>query len=543
MMQILAFILLIGPLIFVHELGHLLAAKLVGVKVVRFSLGFGPALARLRIGETEYRLAPIPLGGYVTLLGASPDEPLSPQEADRALRNKPLWARYLVLGAGPAFNLLLPLLLYFAFYLGHTVIAPPIVGTVLDDSAAAASDVRPGDRIVMIEGTDIHAWQEMQDRVRVAPDRELRVQIEREGVRFDRFVTPRKNVVKNAVGEQESRGLLGVYPWVYAPQVGIIDTDSPAHAEGLKTGDIITSINGEPVETVEALERELERSRDAALRLTYLRPKAVQGEFGRYLWFDSYHARLLPRHERGQTTGLLPANTFVRTVEAESPASRAGISPGDRVLAVGDRPVTRWETVAVLIDRQGEQPIELTVQSPGQEPRVVTVVQETRSYRGIYKQERSYLWFGAEPYHSRDIPAAEPIRGRFTYAVRSSVAETGAMLKMMWTSLRQMVTLERGVEELSSVVGIFNVAGAAAEQGPGQFLLLMALLSINLGFVNLLPIPILDGGHLMFFTLEALRRRPLSQRAREIASAIGLIIILLLLLIALRNDVMRLWMD
>ena len=543
MMQILAFILLIAPLIFVHELGHLLAAKLVGVKVVRFSLGFGPALARVRIGETEYRLAPIPLGGYVTLLGASPDEPLSPQEADRALRNKPLWARYLVLGAGPAFNLILPLLLYFAFYLGHTVVAPPIIGTVLDDSAAAASDLRPGDRIVAIEGTDIHAWQEMQDRVRVAPDRELRVQIEREGVRFDRFVTPRKNVVKNAVGEQESRGLLGVYPWVYAPQVGIIDTDSPAHAEGLKTGDIITSINGEPVETVEALERELERSRDAALRLTYLRPKAVRGEFGRYLWFDSYHARLLPRHERGQTTGLLPANTFVRTVEPESPASRAGIAPGDRVLAVGDRPVTRWETVAVLIDRQGEQPIELTVQSPGQEPRVVTVVQETRSYRGIYKQERSYLWFGAEPYHSRDIPAAEPIRGRFTYAVRSAVVETGAMLKMMWTSLRQMVTLERGVEELSSVVGIFNVAGTAAEQGPGQFLLLMALLSINLGFVNLLPIPILDGGHLMFFTLEALRRRPLSQRAREIASAIGLIIILLLLLIALRNDVMRLWMD
>ena len=543
MTQILAFILLIGPLIFFHELGHLLAAKLVGVKVLRFSLGFGPALWKVRIGETEYRLAPIPLGGYVTLLGASPEETVSPQDNYRALRNKPLWARYLVLGAGPAFNLLLPLFLYFAFYLGHTVVAPPIIGTVLDDSAAATSDLLPGDRIVAIEGQDIHAWQEMQDRVRVAPERELRLQIEREGVRFDRFVTPRKSVVKNAVGEQESRGLLGVYPWVYAPQIGIIDTDSPAHAEGLQTGDIITSINGEPVETVEALEKELERSRDGSLRLTYLRPRAAPGEFGRYLWFDSYHARLLPRHERGQTTGLLPANTFVRTVEPDSPAARAGILPGDRVLAVGDRKVTRWETVAVLLDRHGEQSLEMTVQSPGQPPRVVAVAQQIRSYRGIYKQERSYLWFGAEPYHSRDIPAAEPIRGRFTYAVRSAVGETGAMLKMMWTSLRQMVTLERGVEELSSVVGIFNVAGTAAEQGPGQFLLLMALLSINLGFVNLLPIPILDGGHLMFFTLEALRRRPLSQRAREIASAIGLIIILLLLLIALRNDVMRLWMD
>ena len=539
MTQILAFILLIGPLIFVHELGHLLAAKLVDAKVRRFSLGFGPAFARVRIGETEYCLAPIPLGGYVTLLGHSPDEDVSPQEADRALRNKPLWARYLVLGAGPAFNLLLPLLLYFASYLGHTVAARPVIGTVLDDPAAATRDLQPGDRIVAIDGDDIHAWQEMQDRVRVAPEQELRVQIERDGVRFDRFVTPRKNVVKNVVGESEARGLLGVSPWFYAPQIGITDTDSPAHAEGLKTGDIITSVNGEPVQTVEQLERELARARDASLRLTYLRAREAPGELGRYLWFESHHARLLPRHEQGQSTGLLPANTFVRKVEPASPAAAAGIEPGDRVLAVGERPVTRWETVAVLLERQAEQPFKMTVQSPGEAPREVAVTQQIQRYQGIYRQELSYLWFGAEPYHSRDIPAAEPIRGRFTYAVRSAVTETGAMLKMMWTSLRQMVTLERGVDELSSVVGIFNVAGTAGQQGPGQFLLLMAMLSINLGIVNLLPIPILDGGHLMFFTLEALRRRPLSQRAREIASAIGLVIILLLLLIALRNDVMR----
>ncbi len=543
MTQLLAFILLIGPLIFIHELGHLLAAKLVNVKVVRFSLGFGPALLRRTIGETEYRIAPIPLGGYVTLLGAAPDEPVHAHEADRALRNKPLWARYLVLGAGPLFNLVLPLFLYFAFYLGHTVVAPPVIGTVLDDSAAAVSDLRPGDRIIAIDGVDIHAWQEMQDRVRLAPELELRFHIDRDGHRFDRFVTPRKSIANNAMGEPETRGLLGVYPWFYAPQIGIVDTDTPAHAEGLQTGDIITSVNGEPIETVEALERELERSRDAALRLTYLRPRAVPSEFGKYLWYESFHARLLPRHERGQNIGLLPANTFIRAVEPGSPAARAGLAAGDRVLEIDGRTVTRWESIAVLLERVGEQPIKLTVQSPGQAPRSVALTQETRQYRGLYRQEHSYLWFGAEFYHKRASPPAEPIRGRFTYAARAAIHETGATLKMIWTSLRQMLTLQRGVEELSSVVGIFAVAGTAAEQGPGPFLLLMALLSINLGFVNLLPIPVLDGGHLMFFTIEAVRRRPLSQRAREIASGVGLVIILLLLLIALRNDILRIWGD
>lgn len=541
--QLLAFVLLIGPLIFIHELGHLLAAKLIGVKVVRFSIGFGPAIAKMRIGETEYRLAPIPLGGYVTLLGQSPTEVLDPQDADRALRNKPLWGRYLVLGAGPAANLILPFFLYFAFFLGHTEVAPPVVGTMIDGSAAASADLQTGDRVVSVEGVEVQSWRDLQAQIRPAPDRELLMVVDRDGERFERYVTPRRSYYKTVVGEIVPRGLLGVFPWVYAPQIGIADPNSPAAEEGLQTGDIITSINGEPVTTVDQLELELSRHRDASLRLTYLRAKSTPGPLANYLWFESRHARLLPRKETGFRTGIAPANTFIRKVDPESPAARAGIVAGDRVLAFGDKPVTRWETLSTLLDRKGEEPVELTVQTPGQLPRMVEVAQQKRSFRDIYQQTRPYLWFGAHPYQTRVSPKPEPIRGRFTYAVRAAVDETVSMLDMMWTSLRQMLTLERGVDELSSVVGIFNVAGTAAEQGPGQFLLLMALISMNLGFVNLLPIPILDGGHLLFFTIEAIRRRPLSQRAREIASAVGLLVILILLLIALRNDIVRYWLE
>jgi regulator of sigma E protease len=136
---IVAFVLLVGPLILVHELGHLLVAKAVDVKVTRFSLGFGPPILRLRLGETEYCLAPIPLGGYVRMLGQDPYEEIPAQEADRALSNKPLWARYAVLAAGPLANFVLPLVIAFFIALGHTEQAPPIIGTVFDDSAAAAA--------------------------------------------------------------------------------------------------------------------------------------------------------------------------------------------------------------------------------------------------------------------------------------------------------------------------------------------------------------------------------------------------------------------
>ena len=554
MSKILAFILLIGPLIFIHELGHLLAAKLVDVKVGRFSLGFGPPLLRRRIGETEYCIAPIPLGGYVTLLGQNPYEEIPEQERDRALSNKPLWARYFVLAAGPLANLVLPLLLYFFFFLTHAVQPPPVIGTVLDGSAAALAGLQPGDRIVEIDGSDVRSWKEMQSKIADSPDVELRIEIENQGKRVERFVSPRRTFVENPLGVPEPRGLLGVYAHFYAPQIGIIDPRSPAYEGGLRTGDVITSIDGEPVRTIEELQALVADPPDSLVRLTYLRPNATGFQFGTLLWFDSNHAQLLPRPETrarpgldrsidDSPTGLLPANTFIRAVELGSPAAEAGLRAGDHVLEVNGQAVTRWESVANILDRAQDEPVTFLVQSMGEEPRELQVEQEIRTRRDIYKTEFTYLYLGASPYGISRAPELEPIRGRFTYAARASWDETVYMVEMMWTALRQMVTLQRGVEELSSVVGIFAFAGTAAEQGPTEFLMLMALISLNLAFVNLLPIPILDGGHLLFFTIEAIRRKPLGQRAREVASAIGLVVVILLMLIALRNDVVRFWMD
>lgn len=535
-----AFILLIGPLIFVHELGHLLAAKLVDVKVLRFSIGFGPPLLRARFGETEYCLAPIPLGGYVSMLGqGSEDVPIAEQE--RALSNKPLWARYLVLGAGPLANLVLPVIVYFFFFLQQTTLMPAVLGTVVAGSAADQAGLMQGDRIVAIDDRDIRSWSDMSQRVAESPGIDLKVQIERDGKRLDRTVTPAKKVARNQLGVSTPVGRLGVLMLFYAPQIGIIDPRSPAYLEGLRSGDTITSINGEPVRTVEELQRMLESTGDGLVRLTYLRATPVAAPIGTLLWYESAHAQLLPGKD-GSGTGILPANNFVRSVEPGSPAARAGLVPGDRVLAVDGISTEQWEVLFDVLNQRQLEPVELTVQSLGESPRTVSLQREIRTWRDIYQQDRQEVWFGAQPFAKTYTSEPEPIRGRFTYAMGSSVAATGELISMLWTTLVQMLTFERGVEDLSSVVGLFKVAGTAADQGPGDFLRLVALLSVNLGFVNLLPIPILDGGHLLFFTVEAIRRRPMGQRAREIASAVGLVVILLLLLVAARNDIIRYWL-
>lgn len=537
----LAFLLLIGPLIFFHELGHLIAAKLVDVKAVRFSIGFGPALVSKRIGETEYCLAPIPLGGYVQLLGQHPGDEGGP-DAERSLQNRPLWARYFVYFAGPAANLLLPLVVYFFYFvINITMVAPPIVGTVLPGTAAAEAGLQQGDRIVAIDERDVRSWSEMTKRIAAAPEEELQVQIERDGKRLDRVITPKKIVVRNAYKVAETRGRLGVSTLFSAPEIGIIDPESPAYQEGLRTGDVITSINGEPVRTIEELERMLALTGDAVVRLTYLRPQGHPGPGGTYLWYESHHAQLLPRKGGGESpTGILPARSFIRTVDPGSPADEAGIKAGDRILSVAGQQLEQWAQIDDIFTIHRDDPVSFEVESPGAtKSRFVEITLGTRTWTDIYEYEHESPWLGANPFRKTSQAPLEPLRGRFTYAMSAAVDETVDVTSAIWGGLVRMLTFEMGVDQLSSVVGMYAVAGRAYEQGPGQFLFLIAMVSINLFIINLLPIPILDGGHILFFTIEAIRRRPLSQRAREIASAVGLVFILLLLLVATRNDILR----
>ena len=180
-MNVLYFILLIGVLIFVHEFGHFVFAKLFGVKVLRFSLGFGPPLLRFRRHETEYVVAWLPLGGFVSMLGSDPAEEVPEQDRDRAYFARPLWQRFFIALAGPLFNLVFPIAIYFLFYYSHATLPPATVGAVFPNTPAARAGLEPGDRIVAIDGQSVRYWLDLQGTVADAAGQELKLELERDG--------------------------------------------------------------------------------------------------------------------------------------------------------------------------------------------------------------------------------------------------------------------------------------------------------------------------------------------------------------------------
>ena len=186
-MSVVYFLLLVGLLVLIHELGHFVAAKLLDVKVLRFSIGYGRPLVRGRLGETEYQIAAFPVGGYVRILGieAAGDGAAETSRADvgRSFASRPLWQRLVIVFAGPAANLVLPVIIYFALFAGHTALPSAVIGDVFDGGAAARAGIEPGDRVLEINGSAVRYWEELENAVRAAPGKELRLRVRRTGQR------------------------------------------------------------------------------------------------------------------------------------------------------------------------------------------------------------------------------------------------------------------------------------------------------------------------------------------------------------------------
>ena len=445
--MIVSFVVVIGILILIHELGHFFVARWTGVGVERFSIGFGPVLLRWRGKETEYVLSAIPMGGYVKMMGE--ENPLEggaaiPFDPKKAFALKPLWARFLIVFAGPGMNFVLAAVIFAAVLatVGRPV-WPAAVGKVTQGSPAAAAGLRTGDVVTAVDGRPVSYWEDLERAVAESDGRPLTLQVRRGDETQAATLTPRRKSVTDPIFK-EPRDVwdIGAGPQLI-PQISSVAADSPAARAGIAAGDVVVAVAGQPVYTPEELVEAI-RSR--------------------------------------------PGQPFDVTVERDGKQLSLSVTPE----ATREKSPTGEETIVGKIQAG-----------------IATKAVRFEAYNPVV-------------------------------AVGHGVERTWDMTVLTVKGLWKLVSRQIDSSNIGGPIQIATEAGRQAKEGVGSLALFTAIISVNLAVLNLLPVPMLDGGHLFFFVIEAVMGRPLSVKKREAAQQLGFVLLMLLMVYALWNDLNRL---
>jgi regulator of sigma E protease len=431
--SILAFIFVLGVLIFVHELGHFLMARRIGVRVLTFSLGFGPKLLAVRRGDTEYCISAIPLGGYVKMAGENPEDTRT--GASDEFLSKTKWQRFQVLVMGPIMNIALAIIVMaIILYQGAQVPAfqeqPVVIGAFAPNSVAQAAGLLAGDRVLSVDDRAVPTWKQFYLMIATRTNRPVTLAIEREGKRIERPVTP-------VAIDRYGTGDVGVLP-VTHPEITGVREGEPAAEAGLQAGDVVLEAGGEANVSRERL------------------------------------IELIKSHE-GRPLELNVVNTA-----------------GARTVTVVPRNISGTVIIGATISR-----LELDTVEPG------------------------------------------PLE-----ALKLSLESNWESSALIFEMLGGLITRQTSVNQLMGPVAIAGLSGEAADQGWIPLFSLMAMISLNLGLINLMPIPVLDGGHIAILALEGVSRRDFSMRVKEKMLLAGFVLLLMLMVTVIYNDLMRIqWIE
>jgi regulator of sigma E protease len=429
---LLAFLFVLGVLIFVHELGHFLAARRVGVRVLTFSLGFGPKILKVKRGDTEYCISAVPLGGYVKMAGESPEDARS--GAPDEFMSKTKWERFQILIMGPVMNIALAVVV-LAVVLAQGAEVPayedksPLIGAVEKGSVAERAGLLRGDRLLTVAGDEVPTWRDVEVAVGTRANRDIPITFDRGGRTQSMTVRP------TAQGKYEI-GDIGVLPDV-SPSVRSVVPGDPADRAGVKAADVVVAVDGERV--------------------------------------------IFARH------------------------------------------------LAEAISRNGGRQIELLIRRGAAELRL-PVTPEQRGDRGLIGVSISEETRSFKP---------GPLE-----AVRLSVEQNIASSGLIFRTLGGLFTGATSVRQLQGPVGIAQLSGESAQAGWVSLLSLMAVISLNLGLLNLMPVPVLDGGHILIMALEGVARRDFSMQVKEKMLLAGFVVLMMLMVTVIYNDLTRVsWIE
>ncbi len=431
--DIIYFLIVLGVLIFVHEFGHFIIAKKSGVGVLKFSLGFGPKILGKKIGETEYQVSAIPLGGYIKIVGENPEEELSEEDRAKSFSEKSIPTRAAIVGCGPLMNFFLSFVLFWVvaligFKVPAFIEAPPKLGWIDQDSPAEKAGLREGDLIIKVNDREVSNWEELKFAVASNPNAKLRVDIKRGGTIVTRELVP------------EERGLFGIgYAGLQPelpPLIREIKEGYPAQLGGLEEGDVILAIDG--------------------VEIRHWIQMAM------IIWDN-------------------PGNTLSFKVKRDHEI---------RFFPIAPKAVKRGEKTIGLIG----------IGNPGD-----TILKRYGPIRAI-------------------------VRGGL-----ETIQVTRRTIIVLW----RLVVRKISFRAVGGPISIFKMTGAVAKTGIRELMVFIASLSITLAIINVLPIPVLDGGHLLFLGIEGIRRKPLGLRIREFAYRVGLVIIIALMFFVIYGDIVK----
>lgn len=552
-----AFVLFIGILIFVHELGHFLAAKYFNIKVLKFSLGFGPPLFRYTRGETVYQIALLPLGGFVKMLGDSPLDDVEDEDKDRAFNSVAVHQRAMVAFAGPLFNLVFPVVCFFAYYLlGPTVVAP-IVGEVEVGTPAKAAGLTSGDRVLEIDGTSVWGFDHMVDLVRDRAGDPLAFKLQRDTEIIDVSITPREHPDVDMFGAARTRGIIGVTRARKGrTRIGV---HGPKASElGFRTGDKILTAAGVGIDRLEEVDPIIAKHAGQALEFVISRPAAR--EVGGLLLANREMPQTItvdvpPGSRHLADLDVASAETFVRALDETGAAYRAGLRPGDQILEVDGKPVSLFYSFVLSLMNAEERPVKVIARrlgAAGPERLTFTITNEKKEVlHEVTGKMRPYYDAGigvgdvprsglAMQWNSGGTYVTEKTKLTISQAFVVSVEQTLKIIGSISIAVFKLFTGGISMKTVGGPLMLFQVAAMAAERGLFAYLELLALISVNLGIINLVPLPVFDGGHLMFCAMEAIKRKPVSHRVRETATIVGLVLLAVLIVLVFTNDISRL---
>ena len=542
------FIVLLSVLIFVHELGHFLAAKALNVKVTRFSIGFGPRIFAITRGETEYQVAWIPLGGYVKMAGDMGEEGAPEDEARGFLAQAP-WKRALIVGAGPVASLGFPLLLYFILFLGFPQAIDVTTHYPLRTSSrvmllepgmpAAEAGVRVGDVITSVADRPVRTFDELRRAMEGKAGKQVALGLERDGHSLQLKLVPAQS--EDGSAKKKSWGLLGVSPVPRMPLVGV-PAGSAAERAGLRTHDRIVSVDGEPVQDMVSLEQRLDADPRAVLAIEALR--RVPANLPAVDAFVPERVTAGVPRQPGQGLGVLGVelpDLYVGRVLPGSAAEAAGLSAGDRLVSLDGQTVQSILRVQGKLESLGATPFRLVWLHQGQERSAQIQQKPVDPKEPAAKGFDLGIRLPFDP-SSDERVAFDVARLGPGAALVAAARKLGDTIASVGGNLVMLITGRVPFSMLGGPIMLYGIASQSAQLGLGVFLSTMALISVNLGLLNLLPIPVLDGFGLLSAFWEWVRRRPIPMRAREIANIFGLAVLVLLMLAVFKNDIARLLM-